>query len=50
MVWLLWVYTMWVTNWFDPEQIPVRLMLLGLMLVSLGCRRRCPTRSATPGC
>ena len=35
MVWLLWVYTVWVTNWLDPEQIPVRLMLLGLMLVSL---------------
>jgi low temperature requirement protein LtrA len=35
MVWLLWAYTTWVTNWLDPEQIPVRLMLLGLMLVSL---------------
>ena len=35
MVWLLWAYTTWVTNWLDPEQIPVRLLLLGLMLVSL---------------
>jgi low temperature requirement protein LtrA len=35
MVWLAWVYTTWVTNWLDPEQIPVRLMLLVLMLVSL---------------
>jgi low temperature requirement protein LtrA len=35
MVWLLWAYTTWVTNWFDPEKIPVRLLLLGLMLVSL---------------
>jgi low temperature requirement protein LtrA len=35
MVWLLWVYTTWVTNWLDPERIPVRLLLLGLMLVSL---------------
>jgi low temperature requirement protein LtrA len=35
MVWLLWAYTTWVTNWLDPERIPVRLLLLGLMLVSL---------------
>ncbi|MGH3396998.1 MAG: low temperature requirement protein A [Streptosporangiaceae bacterium] len=35
MVWLLWSYTTWVTNWLDPERIPVRLLLLGLMLVSL---------------
>ncbi len=35
MVWLLWAYTTWVTNWLDPVQIPVRLLLLGLMLVSL---------------
>jgi len=35
MVWLLWAYTTWVTNWFDPGKIPVRLLLLALMLVSL---------------
>src|ERR1700684_2696061 len=36
MVWLLWAYTTWLTNWFDPDKIPVRLLLLlGLMLVSL---------------
>jgi low temperature requirement protein LtrA len=35
MVWLLWVYTTWVTNWLDPERIPVRVLLLALMLVSL---------------
>ncbi len=35
MVWLVWAYTTWVTNWLDPERIPVRLMLLGLMLLSL---------------
>ena len=32
MVWLLWVYTTWVTNWLDPERIAVRLFLLALML------------------
>jgi low temperature requirement protein LtrA len=35
MVWLLWVYTTWVTNWLDPERIAVRLLLLALMLASL---------------
>ena len=35
MVWLVWVYTTWVTNWLDPERIAVRLLLLGLMLASL---------------
>src|SRR5256714_8521461 len=35
MVWLVWSYTTWVTNWLDPERIPVRLMLVGLMLISL---------------
>ncbi|MGO9218468.1 MAG: low temperature requirement protein A [Streptosporangiaceae bacterium] len=35
MVWLLWVYTTWVTNWLDPDRIPVRLMLLALALGSL---------------
>ncbi len=35
MVWLLWVYTTWVTNWLDPDRIPVRVMLLALTLGSL---------------
>ncbi len=35
MVWLLWAYTTWVTNWLDPDRIPVRSLLLSLMLVSL---------------
>ena len=35
MVWLAWAYTTWVTNWLDPERIPLRLLLIGLMLVSL---------------
>jgi low temperature requirement protein LtrA len=35
MVWLVWAYTTWVTNWLDPDRIPVRVMLLGLALVSL---------------
>jgi low temperature requirement protein LtrA len=35
MVWQLWAYTTWVTNWLNPERIPVRLLLLGLMVISL---------------
>jgi low temperature requirement protein LtrA len=35
MVWVIWVYTTWVTNWLDPERLPVRIMLLTLMLASL---------------
>src|SRR6266487_870781 len=35
MVWLLWAYTTWVTNWLDPDRIAVRLLLLALALISL---------------
>jgi low temperature requirement protein LtrA len=35
MVWLVWSYTTWVTNWLDPEQMAVRLLLVVLMLISL---------------
>jgi low temperature requirement protein LtrA len=35
MVWLVWAYTTWVTNWLDPERIAVRLLLLVLAGVSL---------------
>ena len=34
-VWRAWVDTTWVTNWFDPNRTPVRLLLIALMLVSL---------------
>jgi low temperature requirement protein LtrA len=34
-VWWAWIDTAWVTNWFDPNQSPVRLMLVGVMLGSL---------------
>src|ERR687893_2190708 len=35
VVWSAWVGTTWVTNWFDPDQLPVRLMLVAVMLASL---------------
>src|ERR687885_923679 len=34
-VWWAWVYTTWVTNWFDPDRLPVRLMLVAVMLARL---------------
>jgi low temperature requirement protein LtrA len=35
IVWLGWAYTMWVTNWLDPDRLPVRAMLVVQMLASL---------------
>ena len=35
VVWSAWVTTTWVTNWFDPNQLWVRLMLVTVMLASL---------------
>ena len=34
-IWWSWIYTAWLTNWFDPDRRPVRALLLGMMLVSL---------------
>jgi low temperature requirement protein LtrA len=34
-VWWAWVYTAWITNWFDPNRRAVRLMLVGVMVASL---------------
>jgi low temperature requirement protein LtrA len=35
-VWWVWISTSWVTNWLDPERIPVRIALFALMLAGLG--------------
>ncbi|WP_051639902.1 low temperature requirement protein A [Cellulomonas sp. URHE0023] len=34
-VWWLWIDTTWVTNWLDPDKVPVRTLLLVLMLLGL---------------
>lgn len=34
-VWLGWQYTAWVTNWFEPTALPIRLVLFSIMLVAL---------------
>src|SRR4051812_42838728 len=33
--WWAWIYTTWTTNWFDPESIVVRAVLLVGMLASM---------------
>jgi low temperature requirement protein LtrA len=35
VVWWAWIYTAWMTNWFDPEQPVVRVVLLAVMLAGL---------------
>ena len=49
MVWLLWSYTTWVTNWLDPELIAVRLLLLALALISLFFSAALPTAFGRSG-
>ena len=34
-VWWVWIFTSWVTNWLDPEKLPVRFLLLAIMLAGL---------------
>lgn len=34
-VWWAWIYTSWVTNWLDPERVPVQLALFVLMAAGL---------------
>lgn len=35
VVWWAWNYTTWMTNWFDPDSRPVRLVLIGVMGLGL---------------
>jgi len=42
MIWLVWAYTTWVTNWLDPQQMAVRLLLVVLMLISLAMSASLP--------
>ena len=34
-MWWVWIYTSWVTNWLNPERLPVRVCLFVLMLAGL---------------
>src|SRR5271157_1485072 len=42
MIWQVWSYTTWVTNWLDPERMAVRLLLVLLMLISLAMSASLP--------
>jgi low temperature requirement protein LtrA len=35
MVWTIWASTAYLVNWLDPNRLPVRRLLLGIMVVSL---------------
>ena len=48
-VWLGWQYTVWVTNWFNPEHPWLRLMLFALMLVGLALSAAIPAAFAEAG-
>ncbi|MFD2184308.1 low temperature requirement protein A [Rhodoplanes azumiensis] len=34
-VWWVWIDTSWVTNWVDPQTVPVRILLFAMMLAGL---------------
>jgi low temperature requirement protein LtrA len=34
-VWWVWIFTSWITNWLDPEQTAVRVLLFVMMLAGL---------------
>lgn len=34
-VWMLWQHTIWVTNWFNPDTRPIRILLFVSMLLGL---------------
>jgi low temperature requirement protein LtrA len=48
-VWWTWVYTTWITNWLDPEQTPVRILLFLLMLGGLALSTSIPTAFGARG-
>lgn len=35
VAWWAWIYTTWTTNWFDPDTLPVRVVLLVGMVASM---------------
>ncbi|HSZ43249.1 MAG TPA: low temperature requirement protein A [Trebonia sp.] len=49
MVWLVWAYTTWVTNWMDPQRTAVRVLLIVLTLISLAMSAALPRAFAELG-
>jgi low temperature requirement protein LtrA len=48
-VWWAWNYTAWATNWIEPAHPAVRLLLVGLMLVSLVMSASIPSAFGSRG-
>ncbi len=48
-VWSVWLYTAWVTNWLDPDRVPVRLFLFAMLLVGLVMSASIPAAFAEHG-
>ena len=48
-VWWTWVYTTWITNWLDPDQTPVRILLFLLMLGGIVLSVSIPTAFGARG-
>jgi len=48
-VWWAWNYTAWATNWIDPDHAAVRLLMIGLMLLSLAMSAAIPRAFGSRG-
>ncbi len=48
-VWWVWIYTSWVTNWLDPDRVPVRTCLFVLMLAGLVMSAALPKAFSSAG-
>ena len=48
-VWWAWIYTTWMANWFSPDAIPVRIVLIAVMLLSLLMAVAIPTAFGANG-
>jgi low temperature requirement protein LtrA len=48
-IWWVWMYTAWATNWLNPQERPVRILLLILMLGGLALSLSLPTAFSTHG-
>lgn len=48
-VWLGWQYTSWVTNWFNPGALAIRLVLFAIMMIALVMSAALPQAFADRG-
>ncbi len=48
-IWWAWMFTTWAANWADPERVPIRLLLIGAMLLSLLMAIALPEAFGTSG-